>query len=179
VAYYPVLRIRVPEHSPWRAPRDDLNVSSYQGTVLDFSIFQQYEVALVGEPAEADTQTLLNTVYADYLPNKVVAGCAPDNEEDAGLIPLLADRPTRAMAGRPPTSVKATPARIRRPPRRGWRGSSAFRRDRQIGGRPSILPGACTPEDGNVGKGSARNRPQGSGSRIPQKKTRRKSAAHG
>jgi uncharacterized protein YyaL (SSP411 family) len=25
----------------------------------------------------------------------VVAGCAPDDEKDAGLIPLLADRPTR------------------------------------------------------------------------------------
>ena len=83
-----------PEHSPWRAPRDDLNVSSYQGTVLDFSISQPYEVALVGEPGEADTQTLINTVYAAYLPNKVVAGCAPDDEEDAGLIPLLTDRPT-------------------------------------------------------------------------------------
>src|SRR5215211_328811 len=48
------------------------------------------------------------------------------------------------------------------------RGSSAFRRDRQIGGRPSILPSACAPEDGNVGKGSARNRPHVAGSRIPQ-----------
>jgi uncharacterized protein len=61
---------------------------------LDFSISQPYEVALVGEPGEADTQqTLLNTIYAAYLPNKVVAGCAPD-EEDAGLKPLLTDRPT-------------------------------------------------------------------------------------
>jgi uncharacterized protein YyaL (SSP411 family) len=84
-----------PKHSPWRTPRDDLNVSSYQGTVLDFSISQPYEVALVGEPGEADTQTLINTVCAAYLPNKVVAGCAPDDEEDAGLIPLLADGPTR------------------------------------------------------------------------------------
>ena len=52
-------------------------------------------MALVGEPGEADTQTLINTVYAAYLPSKVVAGCAPDDEEDAGLIPLLADHPTR------------------------------------------------------------------------------------
>jgi uncharacterized protein len=52
-------------------------------------------VALVGEPGEADTQTLINTVYAAYLPNKVVDGCAPDDEEDGRLIPLLADRPTR------------------------------------------------------------------------------------
>lgn len=32
---------------------------------------------------------------SSYLPNKVVAGCAPDEEEDAELIPLLANRPTR------------------------------------------------------------------------------------
>jgi hypothetical protein len=119
VKCYLVLRVGAPEHSPWRALRDDLNDSSYQGTVLDFSIFQPQEVALVGEPGEADKQTLINTVYAAYLPNKVVAGCALDEAEDAGLIPLLAEHPTRAMAGRPPTSVKATPARTRRPTRRG------------------------------------------------------------
>ena len=113
---YPVLRMGAPEHSPWRAPRDDLDDSSYQGTALDFSIFQPQEAALVGEPGEADTQTLIDTVY---LPNKVVAGCAPDDEEGAGLIPLQADSPTRAMAGRPPTSVKATPARSQRLTRRG------------------------------------------------------------
>jgi uncharacterized protein len=62
---------------------------------LAFSIFHPYEAALLGEPGEADTQTLINTVYAAYLPNKVVAGCAPDDEEDAGLIPLLTDHPTR------------------------------------------------------------------------------------
>ena len=38
---------------------------------------------------------MLDTIYADYLPNKVVAGCVLDDEEDAGLILLLADRPTR------------------------------------------------------------------------------------
>jgi len=52
-------------------------------------------VALVGEPAEADTHTLINTVYAAYLSNKLVAGCAPVDEEDVGLISLLAERPTR------------------------------------------------------------------------------------
>jgi hypothetical protein len=73
------------------APRDGLNDSSCQGTFLDFSISRPYEVVLVGDP---DTQTLINTVYAAYLPNKVVAGCAP-YDEDARLIPLLADRPKR------------------------------------------------------------------------------------
>src|SRR5215218_11301063 len=53
VTCYPVLRIEAPGHSPWRAPRDDLNDSSYQRTVLDFSISQAHEEALVGEPGEA------------------------------------------------------------------------------------------------------------------------------
>jgi uncharacterized protein YyaL (SSP411 family) len=38
---------------------------------------------------------LIDTIYAAYPPNKVVAGCVPDDEEDAWLIPLQADRPTR------------------------------------------------------------------------------------
>jgi hypothetical protein len=50
------------------------------------------------------TQTLINSIYADYLPNKVPAGCSLD-EEDAGLMLLLANCPTSAMAGRPPTSI--------------------------------------------------------------------------
>jgi hypothetical protein len=119
VVCYPVLCMDSPEHSQWLAPRDELDDSSYQGTVLDFSIFQLQEVELVGEPGEADTQPLISTVYAAYLPNKAVAGCAPDDEEDGGLIPLLADRPTRAIAGRPATCVKATPAGTRRLTRRG------------------------------------------------------------
>jgi hypothetical protein len=54
VACYPVLRVESPEHSPWRAPRDNPKDSSCQGTALDFSIFQPQEVALVGEPGEAE-----------------------------------------------------------------------------------------------------------------------------
>ena len=97
----------------------------------------------------------------------MVAGCAPD-DEDAGLIlPLLTDRPRRD--GRANAYVcESYPVRTRRPTRRGWRGSPAFRRDRQMGRRPSILPGTCKPENGNVGKGSARNRLQVPESRIPQ-----------
>jgi hypothetical protein len=34
-------------------------------------------------------------IYAAYLPNNVIASCAPDDEENAVLILLLADRPTR------------------------------------------------------------------------------------
>ncbi len=62
---------------------------------LDFSLGQPREIALVGDPDAPDTQALVSAIYARYLPNKVVAGRAPDDEEAAGLIPLLADRPMR------------------------------------------------------------------------------------
>ena len=62
---------------------------------LDFSTSEPREVAVVGDPDAPDTRALVDTVYERYLPNKVVAGRAPDDEEAAGLIPLLAERPTR------------------------------------------------------------------------------------
>jgi hypothetical protein len=62
------------------------------------SISQPYEVALLGEPAEADTQTLINTVYAAYLPNKVVAGCARTTRKMRNSYPFWRIAP-RAMAG--------------------------------------------------------------------------------
>jgi uncharacterized protein YyaL (SSP411 family) len=37
----------------------------------------------------------LETIYSRYLPNKIVAGRSPDDDEAGGLIPLLAQRPTR------------------------------------------------------------------------------------
>ncbi|MEW6637598.1 MAG: thioredoxin domain-containing protein [Actinomycetota bacterium] len=60
---------------------------------LDFHLSRPKEVAIVGEPGAPDTEALVRTVYGLYLPNKVVAGRAPDDEEATGLIPLLADRP--------------------------------------------------------------------------------------
>ncbi|MDQ3376428.1 MAG: thioredoxin domain-containing protein, partial [Actinomycetota bacterium] len=53
------------------------------------------EVAIIGEPEAPGTKALLGLVYARYLPNKVLAGRAEDDAESAGLIPLLAQRPTR------------------------------------------------------------------------------------
>ena len=52
-------------------------------------------MVIIGEPGTDDTRTLLRIVYSRYLPNKVVAGRAENDEESAGLVPLLADRPTR------------------------------------------------------------------------------------
>jgi uncharacterized protein YyaL (SSP411 family) len=62
---------------------------------LDFSVSEPREVAVVGYPEAPDTRALLKTVYARYIPNKVVAGRSPDDEEAGGLIPLLAQRPAR------------------------------------------------------------------------------------
>jgi uncharacterized protein YyaL (SSP411 family) len=62
---------------------------------LDLSTSETREVAIVGDPEALDTRDLLDTVYAGYLPNKVVAGRSPDDDEAGGLIPLLAQRPAR------------------------------------------------------------------------------------
>jgi uncharacterized protein YyaL (SSP411 family) len=62
---------------------------------LDFSTSEPREVAVVGDPGASDTRALLKTVYSVYLPNKVVAGRGPDDDEAGGLVPLLAQRPAR------------------------------------------------------------------------------------
>jgi uncharacterized protein YyaL (SSP411 family) len=64
-------------------------------SALDFHLSQPREVVIVGEPGAADTRTLIDTVYSRYLPNKVVAGRSEADEEPAGLVPLLTDRPMR------------------------------------------------------------------------------------
>ena len=62
---------------------------------LDFATSEPREVAIVGDPRSPDTRALVETVYKRYLPNKVVAGRDPEDEEAAGLISLLAERPAR------------------------------------------------------------------------------------
>ena len=62
---------------------------------LDFSASEPCEVAVVGDQRAPDTRALLQTIYSGYLPNKVVAGRGPDDDEAGGLIPLLAQRPAR------------------------------------------------------------------------------------
>jgi uncharacterized protein len=62
---------------------------------LDFHLSRPREIAIIGEPGAPDTQALIDAVYARYLPNKVVAGRAPEDEEATGLVPLLAEREAR------------------------------------------------------------------------------------
>ncbi len=64
-------------------------------SALGFHLGRPYEVAIIGEPGAADTQALLGVVYSGYVPDKVVAGRAENDEEAARLVPLLADRPMR------------------------------------------------------------------------------------
>ncbi len=64
-------------------------------SALDFYLSTPYEVVIVGDPGATDTKALVDAVYSAYLPNKVVAGRAQDDEEAARLVPLLADRPMR------------------------------------------------------------------------------------
>ncbi|MDP8948076.1 MAG: thioredoxin domain-containing protein, partial [Actinomycetota bacterium] len=70
---------------------------------LDFHLSRPHEVVIVGDLVSPDTQALVDVVFARYLPNKVVAGSAPEDEEAAGFLPLLAERPTRD--GRPTAYV--------------------------------------------------------------------------
>ena len=62
---------------------------------LDFHLSAPREIVIVGDPASPETRALIEAVYARYLPNKVVAGRSPEDEEAANLVPLLAERPTR------------------------------------------------------------------------------------
>ncbi len=51
-------------------------------------------MAIVGEPAAAETHALLAELRRRYRPNQVVALTAPADGEAAAEVPLLADRPT-------------------------------------------------------------------------------------
>ena len=62
---------------------------------LDFSLSPVKEIAIIGDPAQPDTQSLLRVVNGRYLPNDVLA-CAPVGDQNAGqVVPLLADRPAK------------------------------------------------------------------------------------
>lgn len=56
---------------------------------VDLSCHEAHEIAIVGERGAADTEALLDAVFSQYVPNKVVA-CAAPNE--ASAIHLLANR---------------------------------------------------------------------------------------
>jgi uncharacterized protein YyaL (SSP411 family) len=59
---------------------------------LDFYLRKPYEIVLIGDPASVQTQTLLQTIRAQYIPNKIVVQLDPQHI-DAHLdgLPLLRD----------------------------------------------------------------------------------------
>ena len=59
---------------------------------LDLYLNPGQEIAIVGDPAEADTRALLAEVRRRYLPNSILALAAPGDAAASDLIPLLADR---------------------------------------------------------------------------------------
>jgi uncharacterized protein len=56
---------------------------------LDFELGRPVELAVIGQPADAQTRRLLDVARRRYLPNRLLAA-APDG--DGGGIPLLAER---------------------------------------------------------------------------------------
>ncbi len=59
---------------------------------LDLYLSRVREVAIVGEPADPATRTLIAQVHDRYLPNAVLAAAGPKDAVALGAIGLLADR---------------------------------------------------------------------------------------
>jgi uncharacterized protein YyaL (SSP411 family) len=62
---------------------------------LDFAISPSKEFALLGDPHAADTRALLRVINSHYVPNSVLACCAPEHTAAVQAIPLLANRPLK------------------------------------------------------------------------------------
>jgi len=62
---------------------------------LDFAISQSKEIAITGDPKQADTRDLLEVINTRYLPNSVLACATPEDGEAILTLPLLADRPLK------------------------------------------------------------------------------------
>ena len=60
---------------------------------LDDFIGPMDEIALIGDPANEATQTLLTVANRLYRPRMVLAVAAPDDKDAQAAVPLLADRP--------------------------------------------------------------------------------------
>ena len=69
----------------------------------DFSVGPVREIAVVGSRTEVATAQLLEAVYRQYLPNKLVVVAAPDDATLMAKLPLLHGK--RLVAGRPAAYV--------------------------------------------------------------------------
>ncbi|HKP71340.1 MAG TPA: hypothetical protein VJT82_00275, partial [Pyrinomonadaceae bacterium] len=64
----------------------------YMLGALDFYLSEAKEIALVGDADSHEVRMFIEEIYSRFLPNKVVAGCGPDDAEAVAAIKLLADR---------------------------------------------------------------------------------------
>jgi uncharacterized protein len=62
-------------------------------SALDRYVSAGREVAIVGDPAAADTRRLVAEVWGRFHPNRVLAVAGPEDEAARAEVPLLADRP--------------------------------------------------------------------------------------
>ncbi|HLW02858.1 MAG TPA: thioredoxin domain-containing protein [Ktedonobacterales bacterium] len=65
---------------------------------FDFLVGPTYEVAIIGDPAAADTRALLDVITRQFRPNLVLAVAKPDDSEATSAVPLLQERPQRGGA---------------------------------------------------------------------------------
>ena len=59
---------------------------------LDFYLGAPKEIAIIGDHKSRQTRLLRKAVWQTYVPNKVVAQAAPEDNRNSELIPLLRDR---------------------------------------------------------------------------------------
>ena len=72
---------------------------------LDFYLRKPQEIVVVGDPDAADTQALLQTIHAQYLPNRILVQLDPQRlDADLDSLPLLRE----IMAGKTQVEGKAT-----------------------------------------------------------------------
>ena len=60
---------------------------------LDFYLSEAKEIAIIGNPDSHEVRLFVEEIYSHYLPNKVVAARAAEDEASAQAIKLLAARP--------------------------------------------------------------------------------------
>jgi uncharacterized protein YyaL (SSP411 family) len=60
---------------------------------LDFYLATPKEIAIIGDPAAAETRLLVEEVWKTYLPNRILAQSSPENTAAVRTIPLLRNRP--------------------------------------------------------------------------------------
>ena len=65
----------------------------YALCALDFYLSEPKEIAIVGETDSHEVRLFIEEIYSRYLPNKVIAARAPQDEQSAEAIKLLEARP--------------------------------------------------------------------------------------